>query len=164
MNRYFLLLVALLFSTSVFAATVSMDAVVDLRDVVQKSPEIAKMKQDLRKQFEPQQNKIQKMSKALSGDVDKLNREGDVTMSKTERNALKTKINDESKKLRAMQMDLREKVYEAQNKKMNSILSKIEDKVKQVAKKQNYRFVFLKSAVAYARSDVPDITEAVKSQ
>lgn len=158
-------LLASVFTVFVSAAAYADDmkiGVVDVRQVLQKSPQVAQMQAKLQQEFGARDKQIQQAQQQLQANVEKLNRDGSV-MSANDRNALIKSTQTEQQNLRSMQMEFQKDVYAKQNAAMQTILGQVQEVVTKVAKEKGLTLVLSKEAVAYANNDT-DITSEVISQ
>lgn len=158
-------LLASVFAVFVSAAAYADDmkiGVVDVRQVLQKSPQVAQMQAKLQQEFGARDKQIQQAQQQLQANVEKLNRDGSV-MSANDRNALIKSTQTEQQNLRSMQMEFQKDVYAKQNAAMQTILGQVQEVVTKVAKEKGLTLVLSKEAVAYANNDT-DITSEVISQ
>lgn len=145
--------------TATTPATGSRIGIVDVRQVLQKSPQIAEMQKKLQDQFSSREKEIQSAQQQFQQDADKLNRDSSV-MTANDRDALTKKLQAEQQNLRNMQMSLQKDVYAKQNEEMQTVLNQVQGIVAKVAQKNNLSLVVVKDAVAYASNEV-DITSQV---
>lgn len=143
------------------ATTTTKIGIVDVRQVLQKSPQVAQMQTKLQQEFGARDKQIQAAQQQLQENVAKLNRDGAV-MKTSDRDALIKKTQEEQQNLRAMQTTFQKDVYEKQNAAMQSILGQVQQAVGNVAKQQNLSLVLSKEAVAYASNDVDITPEVIK--
>lgn len=133
--------------------------VVDVRAVLQKSPQMASMQKKLQSEFGSREKQIQTAQQQLQADADKMNRDNAV-MSAGDREALQKKIATETQSLRTMQMGFQKDVYAKQNEAMQTLLNQLQGVIASIAKENNLSLVITKDAIAYASDDV-DITKQV---
>lgn len=133
--------------------------VVDVRTVLQKSPQMAVMQKKLQSEFGSREKDIKTAQQQLQADSDKMSRDSSV-MSAADRTALQTKIQTETQSLRTMQMSFQKDVYSKQNDAMQTLLGQLQGVIASIAKANNLSLVITKDAIAYASNDV-DITDQV---
>lgn len=147
----------LMTSTSVFAAAESTPVaattglkvgVVDVRQVLQKSPQMAEVNTRLEKQFKPQQVKITEAEKTLQATMDKMNREGAV-MGESARAQLQQKIISDKANIQAMITTFQQGLGAAQNEAMQKLLSQVGEVVTQMGKDGKYDVIFQGENVPY---------------
>lgn len=133
--------------------------VVDIRQVLQKSPQVASAQKTLRNQFQSREKEFRTLQQQVRADADKLNRDGSV-MKDADRKVLQQKIQDEQQKLQNMQMGLQQDLFSAQNQQMQGIMSKLQNAVNEVAKEGQFTLILTKDNVAFANQQL-DITNQV---
>lgn len=142
------------------AATANVSAglkvgIVDVRQVLQKSPQVAAAQKQLKSQFQTSDKQFKALQQQLQADMDKFNRDRAV-MKDTDRKALQQKIQDEQQKLQGLQQN----ILTAQRQQMQTIMAKLQNAVNQVAQEGQFDLIFTKDNVAYAGSQL-DITNQV---
>lgn len=133
--------------------------IIDVRQVLQKSPQVANMQKKLQDEFSSRDKQIQEAQAQLQQDTNKLNRDSSV-MSANDRASLSQKIQTEQQNLRTMQVNFQKDLYAKQSEQMQSVLNQLQNVVTKVAKQKGLNIVIVKDAVAYANNEV-DITEDV---
>jgi len=141
-----------LMSTVVFAAELKI-GVIDLREILQKSPQMIAISKQLKKQFATREEKVITAQKSLKNEMDKLHRDGPV-MSSDERSKLESKIVAEKRKFERVQQEYREDVMAAQNQSMQKLLAKLDKVVKQIAAEGHYDLILQKEGVPFASNRV----------
>lgn len=147
------------------AATQSADikvAIVNVQELLQKSPRVANLSKKLESQFKARQDKIGQEQKALQDELDKFKKESP-TMSKSQKDKMEKKITDERSVLVKKVVDYQQDLQKEQNKVMQNILGDLNGIVSNIAKSQNYNLVLDSQAVIYA-GDGNDITKEVEKQ
>lgn len=158
MKKLVITAAALLLSMSVFADDMKI-GIVDVRQVLQSSPQVAAMQKKLQQQFADREKQLQAAQQQFQQDADKLNRDAAV-MKPADRDALAKKAQAEQDNLRTMQMSMQKDLYAKQNEAMQTILNQMQDIISQIAKAKNLSLVITKDAVAYVANDV-DVTQDV---
>ncbi len=136
--------------------------VLDLREILQKAPQIAVSNTELQKQFKPRNDKIVAAEKELQAKIDKLNRDGAV-MSETERSQLQDKIITEKATLGGMIASFRKDLNDAQNKAMQKLMTQINGIVAKIGTDGKYSLIMVRDASAYFDKTL-DITPQVIQQ
>lgn len=149
---------ALVLSITAFADDMKI-GIVDVRQVLQNSPQVAEMQKKLQQQFADREKQLQTAQQQLQQDADKLSRDAAV-MKPADRDALAKKAQAEQDNLRTMQMSMQKDLYAKQNEAMQTILNKMQDIISQIAKSKNLSMVITKDAVAYVANNV-DVTQDV---
>lgn len=157
-----LLSVALLAISSVATAAnpvTTKIGVVDVRQILQKSPQMATLNQQLEKQFKPRQDKIAEAQKTLQADIDRLNKDG-ATMSPADNNQLKNKIITERADLQGLAGLFQQDLSNAQNQGMQKILAEASAVINKIGKEGDYTLIVSKDVALYAKPDL-EITAQV---
>ncbi len=144
------------------AATSFKIGIIDVRQVLQSSPQVASIQKKLRDEFGARDKQIQEAQQTFQKDAEKLNRDSSV-MSATDRTALMQKLQTEQQSLRTMQMNFQRDIYAKQNQEMQGVITKMQAVIAKIAKEQNLNLVISKEAVEYVNQDV-DITSQVTKE
>jgi len=148
------------FTLPIQAATATQKiGVVNVQEILQKAPQIAKIRTDLQKKFGTQEKKLEGMQKNLQANAEKLHKDSSV-MSAKDRKALEDKVVKEQENLQKGQLAFQQEFMKAQNKQLGDFLAKVRNVVENVAKKDGYSIVLTKASVAFA-GDQLDITSEV---
>lgn len=133
--------------------------IVNVEEVLQNYAKVPEVDEKLKKQFEPQQQKLANMHKQIDGEVAQFERDQSV-MKENDRKAAQTKIVKEQQDFQKMQIDFQKQVILARNDAMKSIIDEIKSAVSVIAKEQHLSGVFVQEAAIY--NDVSlDITDQV---
>ncbi|AUH01787.1 molecular chaperone Skp [Pectobacteriaceae bacterium CE70] len=137
-------------------------AIVNISSIFQQLPQRETVAKQLENEFKGRASELQAMERDLQGKMQKLQRDGS-TMKASDRSKMEKAIMAQRKefstKAQAFDQDNRRRQVEERNK----ILSRIQDAVKAVAKKQGYDIVIDANAIAYA-DNAKDITADVLTQ
>lgn len=159
--KYALAAIALLtLSTATFAEVKI--GVVDVREVLQKAPQMAAISADIQKQFKPREAKIVAAQKELQAKVDKLNRDASV-MSEAERTQLQDKVISEKATLSGMVASFQQDLNNAQNKSMQNLMAQINKIITKIGTDGKYTTIVVRDATAYFDKAL-DITPQVIQQ
>jgi len=161
MKRVLLAAVLLSFSTLTFAADVKV-GVIDVRQILESSPQMKAIGNKIKKDFKAREDKIVSTQKALEKDVEKLRRD-EAVMSKSDREKLEAKVIADKRQFKNMQEAFREDIMNAQNKAMQELLAKVDTVVQGIAKKENYDLILQREGVPFASKNV-DISDQVIRQ
>jgi outer membrane protein len=148
-----------LISASAFAADAPKMGVVDLRQVLQKSPQMADLNKKLEAQFKPREDKIKADQKAFQADADKLKRDG-ATMSRDDATKLQDKLVKQQATLQAQVGTFQQDLSNAQNQGMQKLLQDAGAVISDVGKKEGYTLIVSKDAAFYSL-DGMDMTAKV---
>jgi outer membrane protein len=158
-----LALIALLFIGGISSQALAADfkvGIVDLQTLLKKSPQVQKIRDDLKKQFDPQDKKLAAAQQDFQKAVEKRNKDA-ATMSPKERTKTDQDLLGQQQKLQQQQMEFQKTVTEAQNKALQDFLGKVKDAVAKVSKKEGYNLVLLKAEVIYNDEKTEDLTDQV---
>jgi outer membrane protein len=155
-----------LMSATGFAADAAIKiGVVDLRQVLQKSPQMTDLNKKLEAQFKPRQDKIKADEKLLQADVDKLKKDGS-TMSKDDVTKLQDKIVKAQSALQAQVGTFQQDLGNAQNQGMQKLLQDAGAIITDMGKKDAYTLIVSKEAAFYAQDSMdltPKVSQAMSS-
>ena len=141
------------------ASSAAKIGVIDVSQVLNESPQMAKLSKKFKAEFKPRQDAILKASKKLEQDQSKLKKDASV-MSKTELSNLQDNIMIEQRKLRQLKEDYMQDAKIKQNQAMKSVINEIDASVKEVADAGHYDLILQRDKVAFA-SDKVNITPQV---
>jgi outer membrane protein len=147
-----------LFGSSAMAADLKI-GVVDVRLVLQKSPQMAVSNSELQREFKPRETEVIDAQKTLQADAEKLNRNA-ASMSQDDRNKAQEKLLEERTKLQTLASSFQKDLANAQNQAMQKLLTKVGNIVSGIAKENKYDIVLQRDSVPYAKPDM-DITNQV---
>ncbi|MDF2867846.1 MAG: ompH [Gammaproteobacteria bacterium] len=136
--------------------------VIDLHEILDKTPQLKKINDDLKKQFGPQEEKIKKAQQALMDESKKYERD-DRIMNESDRKKLQEKIIKDRQELQQMSIDFQQKAAAEQGKAMQKLLEQIQAVIKQVAEKNKLNLVLQKEGVPYFDEKL-SVTEQVVKQ
>jgi outer membrane protein len=145
------------------ACTVNADGlkigVIDVQQIMQKSPQIIAINAQLNKQFKPRQDKLAAAAKELQSETDQLNR-GRATMSADDRNKLQNKIIIDRANLDTSGLNFKNDLAAAQNQALQSFMSKLAGVVDGLAKSGKYDLILQRNGLPYVNSNL-DLTSQV---
>lgn len=159
MKRLFIglcIALATMWSVAIWAEGIG---VVDIQQIFQNSPQVKKINDSLKKQFSSRRDNIVKMGKTMQDDMQKYEKNKTV-MSAKDASALKDKVAQEDRDLRAAQTKFQQDLYDAQNKQMGTLMTQLKDIVKTVAADKKLTVVIPKNSVVYSDNSL-DITNDV---
>lgn len=136
--------------------------VIDLHEILDKTPQLKKINDDLKKQFGPQEDKLKKMQQDLQDEIKKLQRDNAV-MSEAERKKLSEKILKDREELQQMSMDFQQKAAAEQSKAMEKLLQQIQGVIKDVAQQNKLNLVLQKEGVPYFDDNLNVTSQVVKT-
>lgn len=156
-----LVAITLLISTITFADVKI--GIVDVRDVLQKAPQMAAISADIQKQFKPREAKIVAAEKELQAKMAKLKRDGSLVMSEDERAQLQNKVISEKATLSGMIASFQQDLNNAQNKAMQNLMTQINTIITKIGADGKYTMIVVRDATAYFDKAL-DITPQVIQQ
>jgi len=136
--------------------------VIDLHEVLDKTPQLKKIQDDLKAKFAPQEEKLKKAQQNMQDEMKKLQRDNSV-MSDSERKKLQDKIVKDRQELQQMSIDFQQKAAAEQNKAMTKLFEQIQGLIKQVATKNKLNLVLQKEAVPYYDQNLNVTDQVIKS-
>ena len=150
------LVIATGFSMSAMAAVENI-GVVDMKQIFQSAPQVAKINDSLKVQFADRQTKLEKMSKDLQNDLQKLERNKAV-MKPADVAALKAKIAKEGDDFHNEQSSYQQDLYDARQKAIADFMTDIKTASASVAKDKNLTLILPEDSTLYSASDL-DVTQ-----
>ena len=147
-------------AVSAQAASTQKIAVVDFQQILQKAPQVEKIRDALKKEFSKQEDSLVAAQKTLQANADKLHKDSSV-MSATDKKALEDKIVKEQQELQKNQIAFQQAFMKAQNDKLSAFIDQVKDKVGEVAEKDGFNLVLTKASVIYSGNGENDLTDAV---
>jgi outer membrane protein len=136
--------------------------VIDMRQVMERSVQIAQIREKLQKDFKPKQDKVIAAQNALKADSDRLRRDNAI-MNNSDRQQLEQKLINGQQELQRMQTGFQQELMAAQNKELKGFLDSVKNVVDKIAKNENLSVVITKDTVAYVTPNL-DITNKVIQQ
>lgn len=133
--------------------------VIDLRQVLQKTPRMEAINKQLTDEFKPREEQIKSLQDKLQKNVEKLERDQAV-LSEKEREKLQDKIMADRRELQRRSVAFQEEAAVAQNKAMQELINDIQKIVNQIAKDKGLDLVFQSDGIPYYKSEL-DITDSV---
>jgi outer membrane protein len=133
--------------------------VIDLQQIIQETPDAKKVNAELRKQFEPRQQKLAETEKKLQADVDKLKRD-DAIMAENEKTKLQENILTQRRNLEREQQDYQQDISVAQRRETDKFFAKVKKVVDEIAAKDHYDLVLQKNTIPFASNRL-EITKQV---
>jgi len=148
------------YSVGAFAEDVG---VVDMKTIFVNSPKAQAIKialrKELTKKFDPEQEKIVKMSDALKADLEKYQKNESV-MDAKDLEALRTKIINQQIAYRNAQSKLQNQVAEVQNKSLDVFMDSVKAAAKEVGVKDKLQLILPSTEVLYSENS-KDVTKDV---
>lgn len=123
--------------------------------VINESPQAAKAKKKLEKEFEKRDQDLQKMAKQLQGMQESLEKHA-VTMSEADRRNKEREFNEMNREFQRRQREFREDLNLRQNEEMAAIYERVNKVIKQVAESEKYDLILQEAVVVSNRIDLTD--------
>jgi outer membrane protein len=123
--------------------------------VINESPQAAKAKKKLEKEFEKRDQDLQKIAKQLQGMQENLEKNA-VTQSESDRHAKEREFNDLNREFQRRQREFREDLNLRQNEEMASIYERVNKVIKQVAEADKFDIILQEAVFVSPRIDVTD--------
>jgi outer membrane protein len=161
MKRLIMLAVLCLFSCGAYADTLKV-GVVNLDEVVQKSPLAISFNQKISKDFKPRQDALYAAQKQLQDNLDKLNYNG-FQMTMDERNKLQTTINDQRRSLEALNASFQKDFTAAQSSYNQSLMNKLNSIIAKIGQDEKYDIIQTSVNILFL-NDAVNITPKVIEQ
>ncbi len=140
------------------AAPVLADAKVGFvngQKVVNDSPQAAKAKKKLEKEFEKRDQELQRQAKQLQTMQEAIEKNS-VTMTETDRRNKEREFNDLTREFQRKQREFREDLNLRQNEEMAGIYERVNKVIKQVAEADKYDIIFQEAVYVNPRLDITD--------
>jgi outer membrane protein len=123
--------------------------------VINESPQAAKAKKKLEKEFEKRDQELQKLAKQLQGMQENLEKNG-VTMSEADRRNKEREFNDLNRDFQRKQREFREDLNLRQNEEMAGIYERVNKVIKQVAEAEKYDLIIQEGVYVSPKLDITD--------
>lgn len=133
--------------------------VVEVKQVLQKIPQMTAVNQELEKQFKPRQQKLDEAQNALKADLEKMNRDGAV-MNESDKAQLQDKIINERANVQALASTFQQDLNNAQSRAMQKLLTDVAKVVNKIAQDQKYDLILQGESVPYSNKRL-NITDQV---
>jgi len=123
--------------------------------VINESPQAAKAKKKLEKEFEKRDQDLQKMAKQLQAMQEGLEKNA-VTMSETDRRNKEREFNELNRDFQRKQREFREDLNLRQNEEMAGIYERVNKIIKQVAEAEKYDLIIQEGVYVSSKLDITD--------
>ncbi|CAN5323916.1 OmpH family outer membrane protein [soil metagenome] len=133
--------------------------VIDLQQVMQTSPQVAALSQQIKTKFSSRQQAIETAQKKLRTTAEKLGPESK-KLDESDRKKLEEQVASQQKQLQEMVVKFQEDVATAQREGVEKFMKTVNGTVSSIAKQQKLDVVLLKPALVYA-ADTIDVTPQV---
>lgn len=123
--------------------------------VINESPQAAKAKKKLEKEFEKRDQDLQRLGKQLQSMQEGLEKNA-VTLSEADRRNKEREFNDLNREFQRRQREFREDLNLRQNEEMSAIYERVNKVIKQVAESEKYDLILQEAVVVSNRIDLTD--------
>lgn len=123
--------------------------------VINESPQAAKAKKKLEKEFEKRDQDLQKIAKQLQGMQEGLEKNA-VTMAESDRHAREREFNDLNREFQRRQREFREDLNLRQNEEMAGIYDRVNKVIKQVAESEKFDIILQEAVFVSSRVDITE--------
>lgn len=154
--------IALVFLSSTLYAKEMKVGIIDVNTILQKSPLMISLNNDLIKQFQSRQKELADAQKQVQDEKNKLNLNAG-TMTADERAKLQDKIVSDQANVDIMATSLQRDVTIAKAAAMQKFTSKLNDVIKQIAQRDNYDMIEQANNILFINPDL-NITDKVVSE
>lgn len=161
MKRLLALITSLLFIGNVYAAELKV-GVINLDEVLQKSPMAVQLNAKISSDFKPRQDKLNAAQASLQTTLDDFTYNS-YKMTPEERNKMQVKINADRRALENMSTSLQRDLQTAQQQGVQSLLNKLNTVIAQIAKDGNYDMILSTANTLYLNPTI-NITQQVVDQ
>jgi outer membrane protein len=128
---------------------------VNSQKIMNESPQAARAKKRIEKDFEKRDQDLQKMAKQLQGMQEALEK-NTLTMAESERRNKEREFGDLNRDFQRRQREFREDLSQRQNEEMSAILERVNKAIKQIAETEKYDIIFQEAVYVNPRIDVTD--------
>lgn len=156
MKRLIVPLMACLVSLTAFSAEAEMKiGFVNGQRVINESPQAAKAKKKLEKEFEKRDQDLQKMAKQLQAMQESLEKNG-VTLSDSDRRNKEREFADLNRDFQRKQREFREDLNLRQNEEMGAIYERVNKVIKQIAEAEKFDLILQEAVYVSPRIDITE--------
>jgi outer membrane protein len=149
------LLAGLLALTAFSAQAETKIGFVNGQRVINESPQAAKAKKKLEKEFEKRDQDLQKMAKQLQTLQENLEKNG-VTMAESDRHTKEREFGDLNRDFQRKQREFREDLNLRQNEEMAAIYDRVNKIIKQIAEADKYDLILQEAVYISPRIDITE--------
>jgi outer membrane protein len=155
-KRWIAPLLASILAMSAFAAEAEIKiGFVNGQRVINESPQAAKAKKKLEKEFEKRDQELQKTAKQLQTLQESLEKNG-ITLSETERRNKEREFNDLNRDFQRRQREFREDLNLRQNEEMAGIYERVNRVIKQIAESDKFDLILQEAVFVGPRIDLTE--------
>ena len=128
---------------------------VNSQKIINESPQAARAKKRIEKDYEKRDQDLQKMAKQLQTLQEAIEKNA-LTMAETERRNKDREFTDLNRDFQRRQREFREDLSQRQNEEMAAILDRVNKAIKQIAEADKYDIIFQEAVYANPRIDITD--------
>jgi outer membrane protein len=128
---------------------------VNSQKIINESPQAARAKKRIEKDYEKRDQDLQKMAKQLQALQEAIEKNA-LTMAETERRNKDREFTDLNRDFQRRQREFREDLSQRQNEEMAAILDRVNKAIKQIAESEKYDIIFQEAVYANPRIDITD--------
>ncbi len=128
---------------------------VNSQRILNDSPQAARAKKKIEKDFEKRDQDLQRLAKQLQGMQEAIEKNG-VTMGEGERRTKEREFGELNREFQRKQREFREDLSQRQNEEMAAIFERVNKIIKQVAEAEKYDIIFQEAVYANPRIDITD--------
>ena len=156
MKRWITALLVGIFAVSAFAAEAELKVgFVNGQRVINESPQAAKAKKKLEKEFEKRDQELQKLAKQLQTVQEALEKNG-ITLSESERRNKERELADLNRDFQRRQREFREDLNMRQNEEMAAIYERVNKVIKTIAESDKYDLIIQEAVYVGTRIDITE--------
>lgn len=151
----------ILMGSSAYADNIKI-GVVDMNQILQKSPLMISINNNLTKKFKPRQDELNNAKKNLQDEIDQLNLNG-ATMTTDARNKIQNQIIADKANVAVLAANLDRDVTIAKNQDVQTFMAKLSQVINKIAQDGHYDLIEQSTNMAFVGKNV-DITQQILQQ
>jgi len=156
LKRWITALLVGIFAVSAFAAEAELKVgFVNGQRVINESPQAAKAKKKLEKEFEKRDQELQKLAKQLQTVQEALEKNG-ITLAESERRNKERELADLNRDFQRRQREFREDLNMRQNEEMAAIYERVNKVIKTIAESDKYDLIIQEAVYVGTRIDITE--------
>ncbi|MDO8347854.1 MAG: OmpH family outer membrane protein [Rugosibacter sp.] len=123
--------------------------------ILAESPQAARAKKKIEKDFEKRDQELQRMAKQLQAAQESLDKNS-TTMAESERRNKEREVADLTRDIQRKQREFREDLSQRQNEEMAAIFERVNKAIKQIAETEKYDVILQEAVYFNPRLDITD--------
>jgi outer membrane protein len=123
--------------------------------ILAESPQAARAKKRIEKDFEKRDQELQRMAKQLQAAQENLDKNS-ATMAESERRSKEREVADLTRDIQRKQREFREDLSQRQNEEMAAIFERVNKVIKQIAETEKYDLILQEAVYFNQRIDITD--------